>query len=85
MLWLWDGPEIVVAPDLVTVVPPLKAVIVHTPTQPVIVDHIPTAVPEIQVVGVERNPNTLFLLIFAIGLVSASVAIFFWLFRLNHN
>ncbi len=85
MLWLWDGPEIVVAPDLVTVVPPLKAVIVHTPTQSVIVDHIPTAVPEIQVVGVERNPNTLFLLIFAIGLVSASVAIFFWLFRLNHN
>ena len=85
MLWLWDGPEILVEPEFVTVVPPLKAVIVHTPTHSAIVDHTPTAIPEIQVVGIERNPNTVLLLIIGIGLVATSTVIFFWLIRLNRG
>jgi len=83
MLWLWDGPEIVVESDLVTVVPPLKAVIVHTPTNPVVVDHTPTPIPEIHVVGVERHPNEMIWLTIGIGMVVASAVIFFWLIRIN--
>ena len=69
VLWLWEERVIAEKPNLVTVIPPEKAIIVQTPTARAVAATTPTAEAEIHVQGAARLPERLILFVTGLGLL----------------